>query len=167
MSPREPIGGGGADAPSDADIRRILAGSKTVAMIGASTRPDRPSFRVMRFLQEKGHRVIPVNPAHADETVHGERVFARLADVPDAIDPDAIDMVDIFLRSSRAGAAVDAAIASGAKAVWLQLGVIDQAAAARARVAGLAVVMDRCPSIEYRRLGIEALENKTRPHKTR
>ena len=151
LSARTPIGGGGAVALSDADIRRILAHAKTIAMIGASIRPDRASYRVMRFLQEKGHRVIPVNPAHADEAIHEERVFARLADVPDAF-----DMVDIFLRSSAAGAAVDAAIESGAKAVWMQLGVIDQAAAARARDAGLAVVMNRCPSIEYRRLGITA-----------
>lgn len=129
-------------------IRRTLAGSRVVAMIGASPRPDRASHRVMRFLQEKGHRVYPVNPVCAGETVLGETALASLADVPEAI-----DMVDIFRRAEFAGEAVDHAITAGAKTVWMQLGVIDEAAAARAEKAGLTVIMDRCPIIEYRRLG--------------
>ena len=134
---------------SDETIGEALRAARTIAMVGASKRPSRPSFGVMRFLQDRGHRVIPVNPGYAGETIHGETVYARLADVPVPI-----DMVDIFRRSAEAGAAVDAAIAKGAKIVWMQLGVIDETAAARARAAGLTVIMDRCPAIEYRRLGL-------------
>lgn len=134
---------------SDDEIRDVLKRARVIAVVGASKRPTRPSHGVMRFLQERGHRVIPVNPGYAGETIHGERVHARLADVPEAV-----DMVDIFRRSAEAGAAVDAAIAKGAKIVWMQLDVVDDAAAARARAAGLAVIMDRCPVIEYRRLGL-------------
>jgi predicted CoA-binding protein len=134
---------------SDETIRDALHRARVIAMVGASKRPSRPSFGVMRFLQDHGHRVIPVNPGYAGETIHGERVYASLSEVPEPV-----DMVDIFRRSAEAGAAVDAAIAKGAKIVWMQLGVIDEAAAARARAAGLTVIMDRCPAIEYRRLGL-------------
>ncbi|MBM3487461.1 MAG: CoA-binding protein [Alphaproteobacteria bacterium] len=134
---------------SDDEIRAALEKARIIAMVGASKRPARPSHGVMRFLQERGHRVIPVNPGYAGETIHGERVYARLAEVPEAI-----DMVDIFRRSAEAGAAVDAAIARGARIVWMQLDVVDEAAASRARAAGLTVIMDRCPVIEYRRLGL-------------
>jgi uncharacterized protein len=132
---------------SDDLIRRTLALSRVVAMVGASPRSDRASHRVMQFLQLKGHKVYPVNPVCMGETILGETALACLADVPEPI-----DMVDIFRRAELAGEAVDQAIAAGAKTVWMQLEVIDEAAAARAENAGLTVIMDRCPIIEYRRL---------------
>ena len=134
---------------SDSDLRTLLEETRTIALVGASDRPDRPSYRVMRSLQAHGYRVIPVNPQITGEHLHGEFVFRDLSQIGDPI-----DMVDIFRNSAAAGAAVDEAIAAGAKAVWLQLGVIDDAAAARAEAAGLKVVMDRCPAIELPRLGI-------------
>jgi predicted CoA-binding protein len=134
---------------SDAFLRDILTGVKIIAVVGASPRPQRPSHGVMRYLQRQGYRTIPVNPFAADSTILGERCYSSLADVPEAI-----DMVDIFRRSEFAGAAVDAAIAVGAGAVWMQLGVVDEAAAARAEAKGLKVVMDRCPAIEIPRLGL-------------
>lgn len=134
---------------TDAEISDLLRGVRTIAMVGASDRPDRPSYGVMATLQAQGYRVIPVNPAITGEHLHGEFVFRELAQLGDAI-----DLVDIFRNSAAAGAVVDEAIAIGAKAVWMQLGVIDEAAAARAEAAGLKVVMDRCPAIERRRLGI-------------
>src|SRR5215469_1544421 len=130
-------------------LRDVLTGARTIAMVGASPRPHRPSHGVMRFLQRQGYRVIPVNPNACDGDILGERCYARLADVPERI-----DMVDIFRRSEFAGEAVDEAIAAGAKAVWMQLGVVDRAAAARAEKAGLKVVMNRCPAIEIPRLGL-------------
>lgn len=133
----------------DDDIRDLLANARTIAIVGASDRPDRPSYGVMRTMQAHGYRVIPVNPQITGEHVHGEFVFRELSQLGDPI-----DIVDIFRRSSAAGEVVDQAIAIGAKAVWLQLGVVDEAAAARAEAAGLKVVMDRCPAIELRRLGI-------------
>jgi len=137
----------------DAYIRDILENARTVAVVGASPRPNRASHRVMRFLQHHGCRCIPVNPFAAGSEILGERVYARLADIPD--DPvRPIDMVDIFRRSEMAGTVVDEAIAIGAKAVWMQLDVFDEAAAARAETAGLKVVMNRCPAIEIPRLGI-------------
>jgi predicted CoA-binding protein len=131
----------------DSLIRAALAESRVVAMVGASPRPDRASYRVMKFMQDRGHRVYPVNPVCTGETIHGETVLAALSDVPEAI-----DMVDVFRRSSEAGPVVDDAIAAGARTVWMQLDVIDEDAAARAEHAGLRVIMDRCPVIEYRRL---------------
>ena len=133
----------------DEDIKALLEGVRTIAMIGASDRPDRPSNRVMAMLQRHGYRVIPVNPQITGEHIHGEFVWRDLAQIGEPI-----DLVDIFRRPEAAGEAVDQAIAAGAKAVWLQLGVINQAAAARAEAAGLTVVMDRCPAIEIPRLGI-------------
>jgi hypothetical protein len=133
----------------DEDIRALLEGARTIAMIGASDRPDRPSYGVMAALQAHGYRVIPVNPAITGEHLHGEFVFRELAQLGDPI-----DIVDIFRRSEAAGEAVDQAIAVGAKAVWMQLGVVNPEAAARAEAAGLKVVMDRCPKIELRRLGV-------------
>lgn len=133
----------------DAEIRALLEGARTIAMVGASDRPDRPSYRVMAMLQDHGYRVIPVNPQITGEHLHGEFVFRELAQIGDPI-----DIVDIFRRPLAAGEAVDEAIAVGAKAVWMQLGVVNQAAAERAAAAGLKVVMDRCPAIEIPRLGV-------------
>ena len=135
------------DAYTDAYLRSILGAVKTIAMVGASPHGNRPSHVVMKFLQEKGYRVIPVNPQAAGQTILGETVYADLADVPDKI-----DMVDIFRRSDAAGALVEDAIRAGAKVVWMQLGVRNDAAAARAEAAGLKVVMNRCPELEYSRL---------------
>ncbi|MBY0521391.1 MAG: CoA-binding protein [Sphingomonas sp.] len=134
---------------SDADIKALLEEVRTIALVGASDRPDRPSNEVMATLQHHGYRVIPINPQIPGEHIHGEFVFGALDQLGDPI-----DMVDIFRRSDLAGEAVDQAIAIGAKAVWMQLGVVDEAAAARAEAAGLKVVMDRCPAIELRRLAI-------------
>ena len=133
----------------DQDIHDLLAGTRTIAMIGASDRPDRPSYGVMAYLQARGYRVLPVNPQITGEHVHGEYVWRELAQIGEPI-----DMVDIFRHPEAAGEAVDQAIAAGAKSVWMQIGVINEAAAARAEAAGLKVVMDRCPAIEIRRLGL-------------
>jgi predicted CoA-binding protein len=135
--------------PTEATIRRIFSGPLRIALVGASPRPDRDSHHVMQFLQQHGHEVIPVNPACAGQIILGEPVRASLREVSPPI-----DLVDVFRRSEHAGEVVDEAIALGARAVWLQLGVIDEAAAERARAAGLDVVMDRCPAIEIPRLGL-------------
>ena len=134
---------------SDDYLRDILTEARTIAVVGASPRHGRPSHGVMAYLQRHGYRAIPVNPNAAGEQIHGERCHAALADIPEPI-----DMVDIFRRSELAGAAVDEAIAIGAKFVWMQLGVRDNAAAARAEAAGLRVVMNRCPAIEIPRLNL-------------
>ncbi len=132
----------------DAKIRAILTSVKTIAVVGWSPKPDRPSHGVAAFLARHGYRVIPVNPGQAGQVALGETVRATLAEA------GPVDMVDIFRRSEEAGAVVDAAIAAGAKVVWMQLDVIDTAAAARAEAAGLQVVMNRCPAIEIPRLGL-------------
>jgi len=133
----------------DDDIRRLLAETRTIALVGASDRPSRPSWGVMRMLQEHGYRVFPVNPQITGEHVHGEFVWRELAQIGEPI-----DLVDIFRRPQAAGEAVDEAIAVGAKAVWMQLGVINEEAAVRAEAAGLEVVMDRCPAIDIPRLRV-------------
>lgn len=132
---------------SDSYLRMILRETRVIAMVGASPHWNRPSYFAMKYLQAKGYRVIPVNPAVAGQEILGERVYASLAEVPDAV-----DMVDIFRNSEAAGPIVDAAIAKGARIVWMQLGVRNDAAASRAEAAGLKVVMDRCPKIEFGRL---------------
>ena len=137
------------DSYPDDYLRGILETVRTVAVVGASPRTHRPSHGVMRFLQGHGYRAIPVNPFAAGTEILGERCYARLADIPEPV-----DLVDIFRRSEAAGVAVDGAIEIGAKAVWMQLGVRDDAAAARAEAEGIAVVMNRCPAIEIPRLGI-------------
>ena len=133
----------------DPFLSDILTSVRTIAVVGASPRRERPSHRVMAYLLRRGYRTIPVNPNAAGATIHGETVYARLADVPEPI-----DMVDIFRRTEAAGGAVDEAIATGAKIVWMQLGVRDDAAAARAEARGLKVVMNRCPAIEIPHLGL-------------
>ena len=134
---------------NDEDIRGLLTNARTIAMVGASDRPNRPSHGVMKILQDHGYRVLPVNPQITGEHVHGEFVWRELAQIGLPI-----DIVDIFRRPEAAGDAVDQAIFVGAKAVWMQIGVINEAAAARAEAAGLKVVMGRCPAIELRRLGV-------------
>jgi len=134
-------------------LRDILTSAKTIAIVGASPRAYRASHRVMHYLQQQGYRAIPVNPLAAGDTILGERCYASLAALAKDM-PEPVDMVDIFRRSELAGAAVDDAIAIGAKIVWLQLGVVDAAAAARAEAHGLKTVMDRCPAIEIPRLGL-------------
>ena len=128
-------------------LRGVLERARTIAVFGASPEPWRPSFGVMRYLQRAGYRVIPVNPTAVGETVHGERFYATLADVPEAI-----DLVDVFRRPEAVGEAVDQAIAVKAKAIWLQLGIRNAEACARAEAAGLAVVQNRCISVEHARL---------------
>ncbi len=136
----------------DDGIRTLLTNARTIALVGASDRPDRASYGVMAYLQRQGYRVIPVNPQITGEHLHGEFVFRDLAQIGQPI-----DIVDIFRNSAAAGEVVDAAIAAGAKAVWMQLGVVNEAAAARAEAAGLQVVMDRCPKIEIPRLAVTAV----------
>ena len=138
---------------TDDEIRDLLQSARTIAMVGASDSPERASWEVMQVLQEHGYRVIPVNPRITGEHVHGEFVWRELAQIGDPI-----DIVDIFRRSEDVGGIVDEAIAVGAKAVWMQLGVINREAAMKAEAAGLKVVMDRCPKIELRRLGLGKIE---------
>jgi predicted CoA-binding protein len=139
-------------AYDDATLRRVLDETKTVALVGASPRGEkRASWRVMRFLQQRGYKVYPVNPDAVGQEIHGEPVLASLADVPEPI-----DMVDIFRRSSQVAPVVDDAIAAGAKFIWMQLDVVDETAAAKAEAAGMTVIMDRCPAIELPRLDAAA-----------
>jgi len=138
------------DRYPDALIRRVLTETRIIALVGASAKPERPSHGVMRFLQRQGYRVIPVNPGLAGQQLNGEKVYARIADIPERI-----DMVDIFRNSAYAGAASDEGVAAGARFIWMQLGVGDAAAAKRAEAAGRTVIMNRCPAIEIPRLDIE------------
>jgi predicted CoA-binding protein len=135
---------------ADAYLRGILNSVRTIAMIGASEHWNRPSFFAMKYLQDKGYRVIPVNPQAKGEEILGEKVYRDLAEIPEKV-----DMVDIFRRADAVPAIVDEAIAKGAKVVWMQLGVRHDDAAAKAEAAGLKVVMNRCPKIEYSRLNGE------------
>lgn len=144
-SPQDPL------VYADADIRDILKRVRTIAMVGASANWVRPSNFAMKYLQGKGYRVIPVNPGQAGKQILGETVYADLADIPDPF-----EMVDVFRASNAAAALMDRVIeikdAKGVDVVWMQLGVRDDAAAERGEAAGLRVVMDRCPKIEYGRL---------------
>ena len=128
-------------------VRDLLRESRTVAVVGCSPKPERPSFGVARYLQRAGYRIVPVNPGH--DTILGERSYRTLAD---AAREQAIDIVDVFRRSEFAGAVVDEAIAIHPKLIWLQLGVTDDAARARAEAAGIPIVMDRCLAIDHRQL---------------
>jgi len=133
---------------SDEVLRTLFGEVKTIALVGASPRGERrASWRVMRFLQQQGYKVYPVNPDAVGAEIHGEPVYASLQDVPAKI-----DMVDIFRRSSKVAPVVDDAIAVGARYIWMQLDVVDEAAAAKAEAAGITVIMDRCPAIELPRL---------------
>jgi O-acetylhomoserine (thiol)-lyase len=134
----------------DSKIRSILERVRTIAMVGASPNWNRPSYFVMKYLQGKGYRVIPVNPGIAGKSLLGETVYASLRDIPDKI-----DMVDVFRRSEDAPGIVADAIAIHAKVVWMQLGVRNDEAAATAEAAGIEVIMNRCPKIEFGRLGGE------------
>ena len=134
----------------DWQIRRILRDTDTIAMVGASTNWNRPSYFAMKYLQEKGFRIIPVNPRAAGEELLGETVYASLKDIPEPV-----EMVDIFQRSDRVPPIVDEAIEIGAKIVWMQLTVRHDEAAKKAQDAGLTVIMDRCPKIEFGRLSGE------------
>jgi uncharacterized protein len=137
------------DGLSDEAIREILTSVRTIAVVGASPNPARPSNEVLGFLIAKGFETYPVNPGQAGGQICGRPVSARLADVPVAI-----DMVDVFRESSAAGGVVDEALklVSPPRVIWMQIGVINEEAAKRARARGVAVVMDRCPKIEFRRL---------------
>lgn len=131
--------------PPDAVIREILASPRTIAVVGCSANPARDSHDIARLLQQRGHRVIPVNPA--ESVVLGERCWPSLRDVPERV-----EVVDVFRRPEFVAEVARDAVAIGARVLWLQLGVVDVGAALEARRAGLTVVMDRCPKIEYRRL---------------
>ncbi len=131
--------------PSDPAIYDILATPKTIAVIGCSPNPDRDSHQIAALLKARGHTVIPVNPNCRE--ILGQRCYASLSDIPEPV-----DMVDVFRRSEFVAQIADEAIAERASILWLQLDVIDEAAARKAQQAGLTVVMDRCPAIEYRRL---------------
>lgn len=146
---RTPFAKGCAMLQSDHDIAALLQETRTIAVVGASAKESRPSNEVMRYLLTQGYEVFPINPGHAGETIHGQTVYASLADLP--APPD---MVDIFRRSEDVGPVVDDAIACGAKSIWMQMDIINEDAAARAEAAGLKVVMNRCPKIEIPRLGL-------------
>jgi hypothetical protein len=135
----------------DAILREILTTTRTIAVVGWSPKPDRPSHGVAAFLAAQGYRVIPVNPGQAGQAALGTTVRASLADITEPV-----DMVDIFRRSEEAGAVVDQALAAlpGLRTIWMQLGVVDEAAAARAEAKGVNAIMNRCPAIEIPRLGI-------------
>ncbi|MBB5191857.1 hypothetical protein HNQ50_002587 [Silvimonas terrae] len=131
--------------PSDAEIRALLERVKRIAVVGLSPKPDRPSYGVSQVMQRAGYQIVPVRPMVTE--VLGEKAYATLKDVPGAV-----DLVNVFRRAEEVDAVVDEAIAIGAPAIWIQLGIVNDAAAERARAAGLTVVMDKCIKIEYMRL---------------
>ena len=134
------------DGLDDDAIRAVLTGTRRIALVGASNKPERPSWGVMRFLLQQGYAVTPVNPGLAGGRIHDQPVVAGLGDAAP------LDMVDLFRASDQVGPAVEEAVRLGARTIWMQLGVVNQAAASLARQAGLRVVMDRCPVIEWGRL---------------
>ena len=141
------------DQSSDQELTSILTGSKRIALVGASAKPDRPSYGVMQFLLRHGYEVIPVNPALAGTQIHGRKVVASLREAAP------FDLLDLFRRPYEVLDPVREAIKLGAKSVWMQLGVVNERAAQEARDAGLAVVMNRCPAIEMPRLGVSGPGN--------
>jgi predicted CoA-binding protein len=134
---------------TDAELRALFGAIRTIAVVGASPKPNRASHGVMAFLQRAGYRTIPVNPAAAGQTILGEAVYATPAEIPEPI-----DLVDVFRRAEDTPEVAREAIAIGARAIWLQLGIANEETAAIALAGGLDVVMDRCPAIEIPRLGI-------------
>lgn len=140
---------------SDDAIRALLSESRIVALVGISDSPLRPSNQVMAALQEHGYRVYPVNPHITGEHIHGEYVWRELAQIGEAI-----DIVDVFRRAEAVDEVVDQAIAVRAKAVWMQLGIVNEVAAARAEAAGLIVVMDRCTKVELKRLDVAKMSDE-------
>ena len=140
-----------SDSTSDVVIKEILKTARTIALIGASDKPDRPSYAVMKYLKMQGYQVIPVNPFKTGKEILGELVFGSLSEITTPI-----DMVDIFRKPDEVGQIIDAAIAADAKAIWMQIGVVNQEAAKRATAAGIPVIMDRCPKIEIPRLKIRS-----------
>ncbi|HUJ87782.1 MAG TPA: CoA-binding protein [Burkholderiales bacterium] len=135
--------------PANEEIRDLLARARTIAVVGLSPRPERPSHRIAQRLKSWGYRVVPVRPALSE--VLGEKAYPRLAEVPDKI-----DLVDVFRSAEQVGPIVEQCIALGLPAIWLQQGIVNEPAAERARAAGMVVVMDRCISLEYRRLMVPA-----------
>jgi predicted CoA-binding protein len=129
-------------------VAQVLKTTRRIALVGASNKPERPSYQVMQFLLAKGYEVTPVNPGLAGQTILGQTVVATLADATP------LDMVDLFRNAAEVGPPVDEAIRLGAKTIWMQLGVINEAVAATARLAGLTVIMNRCPAIEFSGLGL-------------
>jgi len=140
--------------PSPGEIKALLQRVKTVAVVGLSTDPDRPSYSVAMYLQQNGYRIVPVRPGGGE--ILGERVYERLSDIPFAV-----DLVDHFRRSSLVGPHIDEAIRLRVPAIWMQEGIVDEAAAERARAAGLTVAMDRCMLKEHRKAGLSS--SKTPP----
>ena len=140
--------------PSPGEIKALLQRVKTVAVVGLSTDPDRPSYSVAMYLQQNGYRIVPVRPGGGE--ILGEKVYGGLSDIPFAV-----DLVDHFRRSSLVGPHIDEAIRIRVPAIWMQEGILDEAAAERARAAGLVVVMDRCMLKEHRKAGLSS--SKTPP----
>lgn len=142
------------DGLQDSDIRDIFERVRVIAVVGASNNPERPSNYVSAFLQGKGYKVIPVNPGLAGQEINGARVYPSLADIPETV-----DMVDIFRAADAVPGIVDEALALDPRptVIWMQMGIIHQDAAAKARAAGLTVVMDRCPKVEIPRLRIQGV----------
>ncbi len=134
---------------NDQSIKQILQATRTIALVGASDKPERPSYRVMDYLLQQGYRVIPVNPSLAGKTILGQTVQASLSEISEPV-----DMVDVFRSADAAYAIAQEAIAINAKTLWLQLAIINEEAATLAAAAGLQVVMDRCPKIELPRLDL-------------
>lgn len=133
-------------------LRKILETVRTIALVGASDKPNRPSHEVMAYLQGRGYRIIPVNPRLAGQTVLGETVYANLASIPWPV-----DMADLFLAPNHTDAVIDEAIEQGIPVIWMQIGVINEVGALRAEEAGVTVVMDKCPKQEIPRLGVPPL----------
>eukprot|EP00529_Nitzschia_sp_RCC80_P036136 CAMPEP_0113477118 /NCGR_PEP_ID=MMETSP0014_2-20120614/20035_1 /TAXON_ID=2857 /ORGANISM="Nitzschia sp." /LENGTH=170 /DNA_ID=CAMNT_0000370187 /DNA_START=126 /DNA_END=638 /DNA_ORIENTATION=- /assembly_acc=CAM_ASM_000159 len=137
-------------------VRKVLTSSKTIAVVGASSKPERPSNYVTKYLMDRGYTVIPVNPGLEGQTIHGQKVYPTLTSIVADKGDRSVDMVDIFRASDACPSIVEEAIQIDAKSVWMQLGIINEEAYKKAQAAGLDVIMDACPKIEIPKLGIEA-----------